>query len=131
VTEHVEGEFEVTSWSEEKASGLDGTVKVTTARIGQRFSGGIEAETFLDAVMTYRHDGTAVYVGHQRVLGTVGGRSGSFVLQGIGTFDGKEARTNLEVIRGSVTGGLVGLRGSGSSVAPIGSRGTFSFDFEL
>jgi hypothetical protein len=57
--QHLEGEFEVTSWSEEPAAGLEGTVKVTTARIGQRFSGGIEAETIADMVMTYRPDETA------------------------------------------------------------------------
>ena len=64
---HVEGVFEVTSWSEEESTGLEGTAKVTSARIGQRFSGGIEAETIADMVMTYRDDGTADFVGYQRV----------------------------------------------------------------
>ncbi len=125
------GVFEVSSWSEEPASGLDGTAKVTTARIGQRFSGGLEAETVFDAVMTYRDDGTAEFVGHQRVVGAVGDKSGTFVLRGIGTFDGKEARTDLEVIPGTGTGDLVGLRGSGSSAAPIGRSGTFNLDVDL
>jgi len=32
MTEHLKGAFEVRSWSEEAAAGLEGTVKVTTAR---------------------------------------------------------------------------------------------------
>jgi Protein of unknown function (DUF3224) len=128
---HVEGTFDVTSWNEEPAQGLEGTAKVVTARIGQRFTGGIEAETAFDTVMTYLDDGSAKYVGHHRVVGKIGDKSGTFVLQGIGTFDGKEVRTTLEVIEGSSTGDLTGIRGTGSWVAPIGSSGTFSLDYEL
>ncbi|HYA44520.1 MAG TPA: DUF3224 domain-containing protein, partial [Acidimicrobiales bacterium] len=116
MAEHVEGGFEVTSWSEELAAGLEGTVKVTTARIGQHFSGGIEADTVADMVMTYRPDGTAEFIGHHRVLGKVGQRSGSFVLRASGSYDGAEARTNFEVIAGSGTGDLEGVAGSGSAV---------------
>src|ERR1700722_4954446 len=105
---HAEGVFEVTSWSEEQAEGLDGTPKVTIASIGQHFTGGIEADTIVDTVMTYRPDGTA-----------------AFVLQGVGTFDGQEARTTLEVVDGSATGELTGLRGTGVSVAPMGTTGTY------
>ncbi len=131
MNEHAEGTFEVTSWSEEQAEGLDGTVKVTRATFGQRFSGGIEADTISDIVMTYREDGTADYVGFQRVLGRLGGRSGSFVLQGIGSFDGKVARTQLTVAPGSGTGELAGLRGNGSAEVPMGTSGTYTLDYEL
>ena len=128
---HLDGEFQVTSWAEEQAGGLEGTAKVTTARIGQRFTGGIDADTIADLVMTYRDDGTADFIGYQRVQGHIGDKSGSFVLQGVGTFDGKEARTRLEVVAGSAIGELAGLRGEGLAVAPLGSTGTFSFDVEL
>jgi hypothetical protein len=131
VTRRVEGTFDVTSWNEEQTPGLEATAKVVTARIGLRFRGGVEAETAFDAVMTYLDDGSAKYVGHQRVVGKIGDKSGTFVLQGIGTFDGKEARTTLEVIEGSSTGDLTGIRGTGSWAAPIGSSGTFSLDYEL
>ncbi len=131
MTEHVEGTFEVTSWSEQQAEGLDGTAKVTRATFGQRFRGGIEAETVSDTVMTYRADGTADYVGFQRVVGRLGGRSGSFVLQGIGGFDGKVARTELTVVPGSGTGELAGLRGAGAAEVPLGTSGTYRLDYDL
>jgi Protein of unknown function (DUF3224) len=128
---HVEGSFEVTSWSEEPAGGLTDTLKVTTAAIGQRFNGGIEADTVSDTVMTYNDDGTAEFVAYQRVVGRVGDKSGNFVLRGFGTYDGNEARTELEVIPGSAHGELAGLTGRGVAVAPHGSTGSFHFDLEL
>ena len=131
MTTHVEGAFEVTAWTEDEASGLEGTAKVTVATIGQRFTGGIDAETISDLVMTYRADGTADFAGYQRVDGTMGGKSGTFVLRGLGEFDGEQARTRLEVVPGSATGDLAGLRGTGLAVAPKGSTGTFSLDYEL
>jgi hypothetical protein len=131
MSEHAEGTFEVTSWSEEQAEGLDGTVKVTRATFGQRFSGGIEADTVADTVMTYREDGTADYLGYQRVLGQLGGRAGSFVLQSIGGFDGKVARADLTVVPGSGTGELAALRGTGTAEVPMGTSGTYALDYEV
>jgi hypothetical protein len=131
MTEHVEGAFEVTSWSEEPAEGLDGTAKVTRATFGQRFSGGIEADTVADVVMTYREDGTADYLGFQRVLGELDGRKGSFVLQSIGAFDGQVARADVTVVPGSGTGDLAGLRGTGWSEVPMGTSGTYTLDYDL
>jgi hypothetical protein len=128
---HLEGVFEVTSWTEEQVGGLERAAKVTTAGIGQRFTGGIEAETRWDMVMTYRDDGTADFVGYQRIDGRIGDKEGTFVFQGLGQFDGKEARTRLVVVPGTSTGDLTGLRGSGLAVAPMGSTGTFSLDYEL
>ena len=101
------------------------------ARVGQRFSGGIEAETIADSVMTYRDDGTADFVGFQRVKGRVGQREGSFVIRSIGTYDGTEARSQLEVVAGSGRGDLVGLRGSGESSARQGATGTYRFSLDL
>jgi hypothetical protein len=131
MSQHLDGVFEVTSWSEEAAPGLEGTRKVATARIGQRFTGGVEAETIADMVMTYAEDGTAEFVGYQRVHGRIAGRSGTFVLRGTGRYDGTEARTELEVLPGSGTGELVGVRGHGLASAPHGSTGTYSLELEL
>jgi hypothetical protein len=128
---NVEGSFEVTSWSEEQASGLEGTGKVSRTTIGQRFDGGIKAETVADMVMTYREDGTAEFVGYHRIQGRLEDRAGSFVLQATGSYDGTEARTNFEVVRGSAQGELAGLQGRGTGSAAHGSTGVYSFDFDL
>ncbi len=129
--EHGDGDFEVTSCDENPAQDLEGTVKVTTVRIAQRFTGGIQAETVAEMVMTYRPDGTAEYVGHHRTLGRLRRRSGSFVLRANGAFDGTEARTEFEVIPGSGTGELAGIAGSGSAAAVHGSTGTYSLALHI
>jgi hypothetical protein len=131
MTRRVEGSFEVTSWSEEQSGGLEESAKVTTAAIGQRFHGDIEADTVSDTVMTYHEDGTAEFVSYQRVVGRVGDRTGSFVLRGFGHYDGTEARTEFEVVPGSARGELSGLAGRGTAVAGHGSTGTFGFDLDL
>ncbi|HEX4220005.1 MAG TPA: DUF3224 domain-containing protein [Acidimicrobiales bacterium] len=127
----VEGSFEVTSWDEHQAGGLEDTGKVSRATIGQRFTGGIEAETVADMVMTYRDDGTAEFVGYHRVEGRMGDKGGSFVLQASGSFDGTDARTNFEVVPGSARGELAGLRGTGTGSAGHGSTGVYGFDVDL
>lgn len=128
---HVEGSFEVTSWSEDQAEGLEETAKVSRATFGQRFVGGIEAETVADMVMAYRGDGTANFVGYHRVQGRVGDKTGSFVLHAVGAYDGTEARTSFEVVAGSARGELDGLKGTGTGSAGQGSTGVYHFDFDL
>ena len=130
MTTQVEGPFEVTSWSENPADGLSGAAKVTLAHIGQRFTGGVEADTVADLVMTYRDDGTADFVGYQRVQAQLGPRSGSFVLKVDGAYDGTEARSRFDVVPGSGTGDFAAVRGSGSSAAPHGSTGTYRLDLD-
>jgi hypothetical protein len=127
----VEGSFEVTSWDEDQGGGLEGTGKVSRATIGQRFAGGIDAETIADMVMTYGDDGTAEFVGYHRVQGRVEDKAGSFVLRARGGYDGTSARTSFEVVPGSARGELAGLQGSGTGSAGHGSTGVYSFDFDL
>ena len=55
--------------------------------------------------MCYREDKTADFVGLQRFVGRLGSRSGSFVMQTQGSFDGTEAKGSLAVVAGSGTRG--------------------------
>jgi len=70
-----------------------------------------------ESLLFYRADGTSSFVTLMRLAGTLDGRSGSFVLQGHGTYDGTTARVETHVIEGSGTGELAGLRGTGESVS--------------
>ena len=56
------------------------------------FAGDLEGEGTVEWLMGYGDDGTAAFVGLERVVGKVGDRSGSFVLQHTGTFDGQIAK---------------------------------------
>lgn len=125
------GTFSVSAWDEDTYAELDGGGKLTKARMTFGFSGDLRGEGSCGAVMCYRDDGTAAFTGYQLTAGTLGGRAGSFVLRADGTFDGGVATTNWEVVDGSGSGELQGLRGSGCAVAPRGPGGTFTFEYEL
>jgi hypothetical protein len=131
MTAHAEGTFTLTGWEEVTYQELDGDAKLTRARIDQAFSGGIEAAGSSQSLMYYRPDGTAAFMGLQRMTGQVDGHTGSFMLQTEGRYDGGEAKTRWLVIPGSGTDELQSLRGEGTAVAPHGPNGTFTFDYDL
>jgi hypothetical protein len=131
MTEHAKGTFTVSSWEEHTSAELGGNGKLTRATVTFDFAGDATAQGTWDAVMCYRADGTAVFTGFQRMNGRLRGRSGTFVARADGTYEGGEARTDWQVIDGSGTGELAGLRGSGSSVSNAPPGGTFSLDYDL
>ncbi len=125
------GDFEVTAWDEKPYEEIEGGGKLTRAHVMQTTHGDFEGEATTDYLMCYREDSTASYVGLQRVVGRLGGRPGSFVLQVTGAFAGGVASGSLLVLAGSGTGDLRGLRGQGTFEAPIGSRASVTLDYAL
>ena len=105
--------FKITKWDEQPYSEEDGERKLTRASITKTYQGDIQGQASLEYLMMYREDGSASFVGLERIKGQLGGRSGSFVLQHIGTFEGGTVRVALTVVPGSGTGELSGLLGEG------------------
>ncbi len=124
--------FQVKSWDEKPYDEIDEGPKLTRASVTKSFRGDIEGEGTLEYLMIHRDDGSASFVGLERVVGRVGDRSGSFVLQHSGTFEGGTAKVTWFVVPGSGTGDLRGLRGEGGFASahaedyPI----TLEYDFE-
>lgn len=120
MTIHATGTIEIKGWDEKTWDGKPQKdvpgAKLTHAIVKHTLHGDIEAEGTVHFLMSYRDDGSASFVGLQQVVGSLGGRSGSFVLQITGTFEGDTARSNWLVVLGSATGDLRGLRGEGDSV---------------
>jgi hypothetical protein len=81
--------------------------------------------------MAYRSDQTARFIGLQHVAGRLGDRSGEFVLEASGTFDGKVAEGEWSVVPGSATGELAGLRGTGGFNAPHGPEASVTLDYDF
>jgi Protein of unknown function (DUF3224) len=112
-----EAKLKIESWDEKPYRELDEGGKLTRADI--LLSGpddGLTSATS-EALMFYRADGTSAYVTLMHLTGTLDGRSGSFVLQGDGTYDGTTARGQSRVVEGSGTGELAGLTGTAESVS--------------
>jgi hypothetical protein len=117
MAEIVETRLKIDSWDEKPYRELSDGRKFTRAEVVLSGSGDeLESATF-DGLMFYRADGTSSYVTLMHINATLGGRSGSFVLQGHGSFDGTTARGESTVVAGSGTAGLVGITGTAESAS--------------
>jgi hypothetical protein len=128
---HATGRFKVQGWDERTYREIEGGRKLTQASVRQEFEGDIEGAGAVEWLMCYREDDTADFVGLQHVEGRIGDRSGSFVLQNAGTFDGSAAKGRWSVVPGSGTGELRGLRGEGEFTAPLGGEPSISLDYDF
>lgn len=125
------GSFQITSFNEDAYEDRGSSAKLTHAWGDQAFSGDIEGEGAVHWLMSYRPDGTARYVGLQRIKGEIGGRKGSFIIEATGDFDGAASRGTWSVIPGSGTDDLNGITGTGTFEAPGGPKATYELQFEL
>ena len=123
--------FAINSWDEKPYSEGEGLPKLTRASISKTFTGDIEGEGHVEYVMMYRSDGSASFLGLERFVGRIGGKTGTFVLQRIGVFEDGQAKESYSVIPGSATGELHGLRGDGSSDVGHGMEHPFTLNYEL
>jgi uncharacterized protein DUF3224 len=100
--------------------------------ITETFSGDIEGESVVRALQILRDDKSASMVSLQRVRGKIGGRRGSFVLQGSELIENGSIKATWFVVPGSGTEDLAGLRGEGGFEGSFGqgSEGTLDYWFE-
>lgn len=118
----VNATFAIDSWEEQGFDEEEGTARITRATVRKSFSGDIAGQGVLEYLMAYADDGSASFVGLERVRGTVAGRTGTFVLRHVGTFADGAARATVTVAPGSGTGDVAGLTGEGDFLAdPAGS----------
>ena len=129
---HAKATFALNAWDEKPYNEMNGLPKLTRVSVTKSYQGDLTGAGKLEYLMMYRDDGSASFLGLERVVGSVGGRSGSFVLQHSGTFKGGIATVTLLVVPGSGTGELRGLRGNGEFA--VGHQQPYSmtldYDFE-
>jgi hypothetical protein len=123
--------FEVKSWDEKAYSEIAGSPKLTRASVLESIEGGIVGEGTTEYVMVYLTEDSASFVRIERIVGRIGAKSGTFVLQGSGTYENGTAKGDYFVVPGSGTGDLRGLRGKGSFHAHREPRGTMMLDYEF
>jgi uncharacterized protein DUF3224 len=131
MTGQAKGTFTVAGWEEDTYSEFGNGGKLTKANVTFDLDGDLIGRGSWQAVMCYLPDGAASFTGFQHTTGMLAGREGSFVVRADGTFDSGVARTTWEVIDGSGTGDLLGLRGTGTAVTTGGSGGDFVLEYEL
>jgi len=129
--QHASGTFHVSNMNDEPYQELKTGGKLTRATGDQAYEGDIGGTGDVQWLMSYRGDGTAHFVGIWRITGSIDGRSGSFVVESTGEFDGKASAGSLSVIEGLGEGDLEGIRGSGSFRAPGGADATYELDYQI
>lgn len=131
MTTHAAPTFQIKTWDEKPFSEVAGGPKLTRVSVTKSFSGDIEGEGTLEYLMAYRADGSASFIGLERVVGRIGDRSGSFVLQHTGTFEGGMAKATWVVVPGSGTGDLQGLSGVGEFASAHAEEYPMTLDYDF
>jgi hypothetical protein len=131
-TTQTTGHFTFANW-EERGLGPsdDASPRLAHASVTNAFSGGIEAaDTICEYTIAYVTEKTGTFAGMELLTGRLDGREGSFAVEERGSFEADgTVHCTFEVVAGSGTGELVGLRGSGGFVARHGEA-SVPYDFE-
>src|SRR2546422_3098126 len=123
--------FTIKSWDEKPYGEGPDLPKLTRAAVTKTFTGDIAGEAHVEYLMMYRSDGSATFVGLERVVGHLAGKAGSFVLQRTGMFENGVAKESFSIISGSGTGELRGLLGEGESAVGHGTEHPLTLTYEL
>jgi uncharacterized protein DUF3224 len=110
---------------DEPAEGL----ALTRIHVEESFSGDITGDGVVEFLQAAGADGSASFVGIERVNGQIGGRQGTFLLQDAGTVTGNIVSGAWFVIPRSGTGQLAGLRGEGGFRASLGEGAQVHLDY--
>jgi hypothetical protein len=101
-------------------------------RLRETFTGDMEGDSPVRALEVLRDDRSASLISVQRFSGKLGGRQGTFVLQGSETVTNGKIKAKWFVVPGSGTGDLSRLRGEGGFEGDFGkgSDGWLDYWFE-
>jgi CO dehydrogenase/acetyl-CoA synthase gamma subunit (corrinoid Fe-S protein) len=123
------GRIDVQTYEPQPYEEVDEGPNLVEIRVSETFSGDIEGDGVARFLQAVHKDGTASFVGIERVTGTIQGRTGSFLLQDAGALEENEVKGDWFVIPGSGTGELSGLRGEGGFTAALGQHASISLDY--
>jgi Protein of unknown function (DUF3224) len=126
---HATGRIDVKTYEPRPYEQVDDGPNLVEIHVSETFSGDIEAEGVVRFLQAVRQDGSASFVGIERVTGRVGDRSGSFLLQDAGTLEENTVEGDWIVVPGSGTGELRGLRGEGHFSAELGQHASITLDY--
>jgi hypothetical protein len=123
--------FEVTSWEQSTYDEPADAPPLARATVTKRFKGDVEATSAAELLMCRPDDTSGGYIASERVVGSVDGRAGSFVVQHGATQEGPTAFDVYgRVLPGSGTGELSGIRGT-ATFRHDANGAIFTLDYEL
>src|SRR5688572_1141342 len=98
--------FTLKQWEEKPYLEMEDGAKLTKSFNIYTYEGDITGECHLEYLMAYNPDQSGSSVGIERIVGTLGGKTGSFVIQRSGTFSKDGVWETWSVVPGSATGEL-------------------------
>ncbi len=124
--------YSVKSWDRRPWHGTpdkSADVKLYRLEMNHVYAGIIEGESTIQYLMSQKGANEVNFVGLEKVVGRVGGKSGTFVFQRIGIFDNGNIQETVIVMPGSGTGDLSGLSGQ-TTIEHTGHQEIFHLLFE-
>jgi hypothetical protein len=128
-TTHATGKINVKVWDPKPYDELEGESTLVRIHVEEDFTGDIEGSGMVEFLQAQLADGSASFVGIERVTGRIGSRSGTFLLQDQGTLIGSRVSGTWVVVPGSGTSELSGLRGEGGFAAELGQGAEITLDY--
>lgn len=127
--------FNVTGWDETPYAEPDEGPRLARTTVKKTFQGDLEGESIAELLMCQADardiNAGAGYVASEQFSGSLGGKSGSFVIQHVGLVGDGGQETSGNVVPGSGRGELVALTGKMEiSVAEDGTH-TLTLDYDL
>lgn len=118
------GTFRTRSWDEVPVHEIEDGPKISRATVVNDYSGDMQGEGTLAYLLLYTLDGPVTFIGLERVVGRIGSRTGSVVLEHEGVFSSEAGvRGTLVVVPGAGTGDLARFTGIGTLKAAPGEHG--------
>lgn len=131
MSQQANGTFEIEDWDERPYDEHEGT-KLTRTHVTKTFHGDVRGTSTAELLMAYGAvEGSAAYAGFERIVGSVNGRSGGFVLHHTATASRAAQSATWTVVPDSGTGELRGLSGEARIGADPDGGHTFTLDYEL
>jgi hypothetical protein len=128
------GTLDLTNWEEAPFSEVEDGPKMAGVSSDSTYAGEITGTGKLRYTIQYDagDSGTGRFLGFEQVVGSLDGRTGSFVLKHEGAFaqDGTVTYT-ITVVAGTGTGDLTGLRGEGTVVAKPDGEAPYTLSYEI
>ena len=123
------GTFTIESWEATPYDEAEGAT-LSRTRVTKTFAGEIAGTSTAELLMAMAQDGSAAYVGLERIMGRVHGREGSFVLHHSATMTKDAQSASWTVVPDSGTGELRSLRGTAVITNEPDGGHTFTLEYE-
>jgi hypothetical protein len=125
------GPFDIEMTPEPSYDAVDGGNVLGRVHFQKQFHGDLQATSVVQMLSAGTAvKGSAGYVAIERVVGTLAGRAGTFILQHSGTMNRGQASLSVTVVPDSGTGELAGLRGT-MAIDIVDGKHSYRFEYSL